>query len=168
MKQWLWHHNNLMMSFHPSVSPCLLADRGRQLLGPATIKISRSNSSPFSILCLTSYHIIILPSHHTIILPCHHLMICMLITCDMWGGAHERWERGVGGRIDEAQDSPDNCVDDGDEVVLMMKEIMVMRCKNLLRMIMREMMRLTVLMKHYLNIWNILRQMLMHRNNWTS
>ena len=33
----------------------------------------------------------------------------------MWAGAQERWERGVGGRIDEEHDSPENGWDGEDD-----------------------------------------------------
>ena len=39
----------------------------------------------------------------------------------MWAGAHERWERGVGGRIDDAQDSPERMM-----VSLMVVMVMIM------------------------------------------
>ena len=40
------------------------------------------------------------------------IIISMQITCDMWAEAQERWERGDGGRIDDAQESPE---EDGDD-----------------------------------------------------
>ena len=36
------------------------------------------------------------------------------MTCDMWAEAQERWERGDGGRIDDAQESPEEDGDDHD------------------------------------------------------
>ena len=76
--------------------PCLLAGRG-QLLGV-----------PVRVILSHQYHHMRYKMQYSIL----QIIISMQITCDMWAEAQERWERGDGGRIDDAQESPE---EDGDD-----------------------------------------------------